>query len=131
MSQSMQLGPATPFFIVSDLADSLAFYTRQLGFESRFQAPTDEPFFAVVGRDETQLMLKFVAPDVGPLPNPARHPWAPWDAFVHAADPDSLASEFEGRDVAFHRPLGDTEDGLRGFEVADPDGYVLFFGRPR
>lgn len=131
MSQSMQLGPATPFFIVSDLADSLAYYTRRLGFEARFQAPTDEPFFAMVGRDETQLMLKFVAPDVGPLPNPARHPWAPWDAFVHVEDPDSLASEFEKRDVAFRRPLGDTEDGLRGFEVADPDGYVLFFGRPR
>ena len=131
MSQSMQLGPATPLFIVSDLADSLAYYTRQLGFEARFQAPTDEPFFAMVGRDETQLMLKFVAPDVDPLPNPARHPWALWDAFVRVADPDSLASEFEGRDVAFRRPLGDTEDGLRGFEVADPDGYVLFFGRPR
>jgi hypothetical protein len=22
------------------------------------------------------------------------------------------------------------DDGLRGFEVADTDGYVLFFGRP-
>jgi len=25
----------------------------------------------------------------------------------------------------------DTHDGLRGFELKDPDGYVLFFGRPR
>jgi hypothetical protein len=25
----------------------------------------------------------------------------------------------------------DTHDGLRGFEIQDPDGYVLFFGRPR
>ena len=25
----------------------------------------------------------------------------------------------------------DTHDGLRGFELTDPDGYVLFFGRPR
>jgi hypothetical protein len=31
-----------------------------------------------------------------------------------------------------HVPLGDnTNDGLRGFELRDPDGYVLFFGRPR
>jgi len=28
-------------------------------------------------------------------------------------------------------PLKDTHDGLRGFEICDPDGYVLFFGRPR
>ena len=24
-----------------------------------------------------------------------------------------------------------TDDGLRGFELKDVDGYVLFFGRPR
>lgn len=23
------------------------------------------------------------------------------------------------------------DDGLRGFEIKDADGYVLFFGRPR
>jgi hypothetical protein len=28
-------------------------------------------------------------------------------------------------------PLKDTQDGLRGFELRDTDGYVLFFGRPR
>ena len=27
-------------------------------------------------------------------------------------------------------PLKDTHDGLRGFEICDPDGYILFFGRP-
>ena len=27
-------------------------------------------------------------------------------------------------------PLADHDDGLRGFAVADADGYVLFFGRP-
>jgi hypothetical protein len=29
-----------------------------------------------------------------------------------------------------HKPLTDTEDGLRAFEVIDNNGYVLF-GRPR
>jgi hypothetical protein len=33
--------------------------------------------------------------------------------------------------VEFSAPLADTDDGLRGFEVADADGYLLFFGRPR
>jgi len=31
----------------------------------------------------------------------------------------------------FFEPLADTDDGLRGFEVQDADGYVLFFGRTR
>jgi hypothetical protein len=32
------------------------------------------------------------------------------------------------RGVPFSNPLKDTEEGLRGFEITDPDGYVLFFG---
>ena len=36
-------------------------------------------------------------------------------------DPDGLAAAFMSRDI----------EGLRGFEVKDADGHVLFFGRPR
>jgi hypothetical protein len=32
---------------------------------------------------------------------------------------------------SFSVPRKDTTDGLRGFELKDADGYVLFFGRPR
>jgi hypothetical protein len=52
------------------------------------------------------------------------------DAFVYVPDPDALAAEFAVRRVPFSKPLQDTHDGLRGFEISDPDGYVLFFGRP-
>jgi len=47
-------------------------------------------------------------------------------------DPDALAKEFASRDVPFFRAINDEpdDDGLRGFEVQDADGYVLFFGRP-
>jgi hypothetical protein len=41
------------------------------------------------------------------------------------------AAEFSSRNVEFSAPLQDTDDGLRGFELEDADGYVLFFGRPR
>jgi uncharacterized glyoxalase superfamily protein PhnB len=53
------------------------------------------------------------------------------DAFVYVPDPDALAAEFAGHGATFSEPLKDTHDGLRGFEITDPDGYVLFFGRPR
>jgi hypothetical protein len=46
-------------------------------------------------------------------------------------DPDALAAEFASRNVAITNPLQDTHDGLRGFELQDPDGHILFFGRPR
>jgi hypothetical protein len=39
-----------------------------------------------------------------------------------------LAAEFTERGASFSNPLRNAEKGLRGFEITDPDGYVLFFG---
>jgi len=75
------------------------------------------------------LILKAVG--VSPAPNPSRHAYARWDAYVSVPDPDALAAEFASRGVVFSVPLQDTDDGLRGFELKDVDGYVLFFGGPR
>jgi catechol 2,3-dioxygenase-like lactoylglutathione lyase family enzyme len=119
----------SPFFIVSDVSRSMAFYCDTLGFEVQFSQPESKPFFALVARDGAMLFLKSgVAP---PLPNPRRDPEMRWDAYCFAPDPDALATELAGRGAAFSKPLRDTSDGLRGFEISDPDGYVLFFGHPR
>jgi catechol 2,3-dioxygenase-like lactoylglutathione lyase family enzyme len=128
MERTAAIGAISPFFIVRNVGRSLAFYAR-LGFEPRFREPADDPFFAIAGRDGAQLFLKHVG-DLEAQPNPSRHEWVAWDAFVFTPDPDALAEEFDGAGVALHKPVGDRGDGLRGFEVRDPDGYVLFFGRP-
>ena len=127
----MTISSISPFFIVSSLARSLAFYRGALGFELTFRTPETAPFFAIVRRDGAQLFLKEIGEQVAPLPNSQRHAWAQWDAFVLVPAPDTLAAEFASRGTASCTPLADTEDGLRGFEVRDPDGYVLFFGHPR
>jgi catechol 2,3-dioxygenase-like lactoylglutathione lyase family enzyme len=119
----------SPFFIVRDVAVALAFYRDRLGFEITFQEPADRPFFGIVSRDSAMLMLKSV--DVEPLPNSERASAARWDAYLYVPDPDALAAEFVSRNVELSEPLKDTLDGLRGFEVKDCDGYILFFGRPR
>lgn len=125
------LGFICPFFIIDDLPRSLAFYRDQLGFEVEYTGPPDDPFFGMVRRDQVHLMVKVIVPEVHPLPNARRHPWASWDAYVYTPDPDALAAELGARGVAFHKAIHDRDDGLRGFEIEDPDGYVLFFGRPR
>lgn len=120
-----------PSFIVSKIKDSVAFYVDQLGFEVRYIGPEDDPFFAMVGRDHISIMLKAIAEDIKPIPNHTRHEWARLDAFISVADPDALFEEYNSRGITFHQPLRDDNDGLRGFEVADADGYILFFGRPK
>src|SRR5579863_4714018 len=117
----------SPFFIVTDVEQTIAFYRDKLGFETRWQQPERNPFTAIIGRDGAQIFVKSEK-DVAPLPNPQRHPHLRWDAFVYAEDPDALAAEFVGHGAAFSVPLMDTNDGLRGFEICDPDGYVLFSG---
>ena len=120
----------SPCFIVSNVDQTIAFYRDQLGFETRFREPEQDPFFAIIGRDGVQLFVKSDK-DVSPLPNHKRHHYMRWDAFVYAPDPDALAAEFAEHGAEFSAALEDTHDGLRGFEICDPDGYVLFFGRPR
>jgi uncharacterized glyoxalase superfamily protein PhnB len=125
------VGSSAPFLIVRAVGASLSFYRDLLGFELQHATPDDEPFFAVLARGGARLMVKAILPDVAALPNHVRHPRAKWDVFVHAPNPDELATELIARGVTFRAPVADTEDGLRGFEVQDPDGYVIFFGRPR
>lgn len=122
------ISSVSPFLIVRDVSAALSFYRDRLGFDVTFQQPQQAPFFGIVQRDGAMIMLKSVGAD--PLPNHMRHEWARWDAYFYVADPDALAAEFSSRGVEFSEPPRDTEDNLRGFEIKDTDGYVLFFGRP-
>ena len=124
-----EISSIAPFFIVHDGAAALSFYRDQLGFDVMYQEPADDPFFGIVRRGGAMIMLKSVGVD--PLPNNQREPDARWDAYLYVPDPDALAAEFASRNVEFSKPLMDTHEGLRGFELKDADGYVLFFGRPR
>ena len=120
----------SPFFIVACLKTSVSFYVDKLGFEVRYISPDEDSFFAIVGRDHISIMLKEIAADVKPVPNNTCHKWARWDAYISAAEPDTLFEEYRSNGVVFRKPIHDNSDDLRGFEIEDADGYVLFFGRP-
>jgi len=120
----------SPFFIVADIKTSVAFYVSKLGFQLLHMGPEGDPYWAMVGRGPVSIMLKAIADDIKPVPNHTRHEWAPWDAFVSVTDPDALFEEYRTAGVIFSRPIHDNTDNIRGFELADADGYRLFFGRP-
>jgi catechol 2,3-dioxygenase-like lactoylglutathione lyase family enzyme len=127
-----EIGIAAPLFVVRSVPAALAFYRDRLGFEVTFEGPeANDIFFGIVERGNAMIMFKSVGVD--PVPNYTRDVGrgiARWDAYIHVPDPDGLAAEFLSRGVQFFEPLTDTGDGLRGFELQDTDGYVLFFGRP-
>lgn len=131
--RNTEISGIAPFFIVRDVPAALRFYRDLLGFDITFQGPTeDDIFFGIVERGGAMIMLKDIG--VEPVPNHTRDikkGIARWDAYLHVPDPDALAAEFSSRSLEFFQPLKDNDDGLRGFEVKDIDGYILFFGRPR
>ncbi len=128
-----EIGGISPFFIVRNVPKALAFYRDQLGFEITFQGPSPHDiFFGIVQRGRAMIMMKDIGVD--PVPNYTRdikQGIARWDAYVYVPDPDALAAEFASRNVEFFLPIQDNDDGLRGFEVKDADGYLLYFGRPK
>ena len=131
--ENIEVGGASPLFIVRNVPATLAFYRDRLGFEVTFEGPEpDDIFFGIVQRGRAMLLFKDIG--VEPVPNHTRDIGkgdARWDAYVYVPDPDALAAEFASRNIEFLEPLKDTHDDLRGFELKDADGYVLFFGRPK
>ena len=123
----------SPFFIVKNLQVSISYYVERLGFQLDFQGPDDaqRPYYAGVSRDGIGIMLKAILPDVLPQPNPTRHEWARWDAYIITLDPDTLFDEFSRRGASFVQKPSFIDKGLWGFEVTDADGYVLAFFRLR
>ena len=131
-----EISGIAPFFIVKNVPEALSFYRDRLGFDITFQGPSDDDiFFGIVQRGAAMIILKDIG--VEPVPNYTRdikQGIARWDAYLYVPDPDALAAEFLSRKVEFFTTLKDNEDGndgLRGFELKDVDGYILFFGRPR
>ena len=129
----------SPLFIVANVPATLSFYRDVLGFDVKFRGPDPgDEFFGIVRRDGAMIMFKALAAVsdakeviVEPVPNYNRRPAFSWDAYLEVPDPDALAAEFASRGVRFSVPLGDDDDGLRGFVIEDIDGYGLFFGRLR
>ncbi|HEY0679982.1 MAG TPA: VOC family protein [Chitinophagaceae bacterium] len=132
MITKTKISGIAPFFIVKNVPAALMFYRDRLGFDITFQGPSeDDIFFGIVQRGAAMIMMKDIGVD--PVPNYTRdikQGIARWDAYLYVPDPDALAEEFLMRNVEFFEPLANNDDGLRGFEVKDADGYILYFGRP-
>ena len=106
---------------VKDMAASLAFYRDQLGFQVNFT--WEDPItYAVLKRGEIAIHLT-IRDDM-----PADYkPLAVLYVFVHNVD--ALWQELSAKEVKVVSPIGDRDYGMRDFDVEDPNGYRIVFGK--
>lgn len=116
---------AAPCFPVSDVGKTLSWYRDFLGF-TPYPFPNHEPYvFAIMARDNIEIMLQRV-PDYEKPDLYNIRPGGVWDAYIRMKDVKEfynlIKDQVEILMTLRKQPYGDWE-----FEVKDPNGYVLVF----
>ena len=123
---SALLYAAVPLLRVESVARSMEWYERVLGFQGGAVGPPADPVFAILRRDDVELMLQKVRAQVA-APRASGNPEGGWDVYLRIDDVEAIRDR-----VKPHVPdLGailDREYGCRELTVRDPDGHVIVLG---
>ncbi|HKQ93361.1 MAG TPA: VOC family protein [Blastocatellia bacterium] len=126
-NQMGKLLRAAPYFPVSDVGRSVAFYAEILGFRCEYSAGTPLQF-AICSRDGLAIMLRRVS--APKLITPNERQGGTWDVFFWVDDAQALHAEFNAKGVdVVYGPLIQEEYKMREFAIRDCDGHVLGFGQ--
>ena len=114
---AISFGGVTPVLPVRDLAASLDYYVRVLGFKVDFKFPEAEaPFFASVSRGDCGLFLS-----QGDQGHPGTWVW------INGKDVDAVHDEYRCSGAKIRNPPTNYSWALE-MQVEDPDGNVLRIG---
>jgi glyoxylase I family protein len=113
---------------VHEVARSIAFYTRHLGFQVRHQQP---PAFASVELGGVQLLLSGPqASGSRPMPDGRRQEPGGWNRVVlHVTDLPAMIGALKQAGVHFRNEM-ETGPGGRQIQIEDPDGNPIELFEP-
>jgi uncharacterized glyoxalase superfamily protein PhnB len=114
-----------PVFAVADIGATIRWYEEQLGFIGYPFPPQDPYVFAIMNRDNIEIMLQRVEGYEKPDLYNTRAGGV-WDAYFRI---EGVKDLFESvRDEAtIVKPLRKQPYGNWEFEIRDPNGYLLVF----
>ena len=110
----------SPQLLVADIEDSIAFYTKKLGFDVDFRY---EDFYAGIIKDGYSIHLKLSKSAVR---NEGKGSNEDIDIIFSVDDIEGLYEQLSTISVEFTQPLREMPYG-REFYVADPDGNAIAF----
>lgn len=119
------LNSAAPCFPVSDVGQTIRWYEEHLGFRSH-PFPDHEPYvFAIMSRDNIEIMLQgipgYEKPDIYNQRN-----GGVWDVYIRMKGVENFYNEVRER-VEILMPLTRQPYYCLEFEVKDLNGYTLVF----
>ncbi len=119
------LESTTPCFPVADISTTMRWYEEQLGFTPD-PFPANEPYvFAILRRDDIEIMLQrienYEKPDIYKLRD-----GGVWDAYIRMRGVKEFYGDVKEK-VEIVQPLRKQPYDQWEFEVKDPNGYVLVF----
>ncbi len=106
---------------VTDITKSLDFYQNKLGFELTFtwKEPVE---YAVLKRGDVSIHLTQKQNTNTPL---KLHN----SLYIFVHDVEQVYEEFISKNVRIKNELNSRDYGMNDFDIADPDGYMLTFGK--
>ena len=117
---------SVPVLRVRDVAATVAWYHRHLGFNAEAFPDTGPREFAILERDGVQILVRRAATGRRKADNHSG-----WDLYIWADGVDftrlEAAIALTGSVV---RPLSPMGSSMAELEIRDPDGYVLCIGGP-
>ncbi len=134
--KAVPIRSVSPLLQVRDLARSLEFYTKRLGFTQDW---FDGVGFAIVRRGDCSVYLAQREVEVDLRNRTARRQdngYANYDLhfYCDGGTIDALWEEYQAIGIEMPSEFAggpvDREYGIRDFSLSDPDGYVLVFGAP-
>lgn len=111
----------SPQLVVTDIEDSLDFYTKKLDFEIDFRY---EDFYAGISKDGWSIHLKKGNPLIEERENKRIN--KDLDIVFSVDGIEQLYENYVNRSVEIIQPLRDMPYG-KEFYVVDPDGYIISF----
>ncbi len=106
---------------VSDIQNSIQFYTQKLSFQLNFTwgEPTS---YAILKRGDISIHLTQTDNYLKPSPGPA-------SIYIFVHDVRKVFQEFQKKEVPIISTLKQQEYGMEDFDITDPDDHILTFGR--
>ena len=120
-----KLNTAVPAFPVADVDATIRWYETELGFSSYPFPETLPHVFAIVCRDQVEMMFQrikgYQKPDLYHLRG-----GGVWDAYIRMEGVKEFYEAVKGK-IEIKMPLRKQKYGDWEFEVKDPNGYILVF----